>query len=171
MNQKNSNNSLKELPGKIPLRKLPKDVEEQYIVDQQAAWLEPLILEMSETSSLSQEEILKTSVFKIVATLQRKQDKEFGDALTAHVSFDASYNTSCVSSLKPITENLQFNCSLCFVHESFKNDESYKDSTEAVIGHKVYELYFLNKGDADLREALHEQVYLNYNFYPKQKLT
>lgn len=160
---------MKELLGKIDLNRFQRDLVYEFEIDQSSPWLNSLLLEINESSGLSPEEFTKESSIQISLKLKKINDSQLQDTALIEYSFKANYFAQSVKDLKKLAQCLEYEASLCFIHESFKNDETYKEETELFLDNKMYELYFSDKGKANLSEAIHEQTFLNFNFYPKQE--
>jgi hypothetical protein len=63
-------------------------------------------------------------------------------------------------------EPLQFSFKACFLNQNLEKDEQYAEVDEVFEEGDVYQVYFFSRNHADLKEMIHEQIYLHYNSYP-----
>lgn len=157
------------LSEKININHLKPDFIEEFDIDKDIDWVRKILLEMIETSPLEQKEALAQSEIKGKVKIQRVQENAMGEIVILELSWDSSYQTSCVRSLEPMSLDLSFEVSLAFLPDHLKDEDMYLDQTEVYAKQAMRELYFLKKGEADLYQAINEQVFVNYDYYPKKQ--
>jgi hypothetical protein len=148
-------------------QRLKKETTLNFKVNTSTPWIFNLYKELSEGSELSEEEIKAQGHLNIDFDLYRFNDSSFADSLIVDIIFDAVYPTKCIQTLVAMSEQLQFKVSLVFIHESFLKSEEFQDQTDAFIRDELRELYFFDKGKVMLFDALREQTFLHFNYYPK----
>jgi hypothetical protein len=62
---------------------------------------------------------------------------------------------------------LDFSVSAAFVSEKIAESEEYKDTSEIWLNGETWELYTHKRNLVELSEMIHEQIYLNYDYYPR----
>ncbi len=160
---------MKELTAAIDIGRIQRDLVYDIDADQSQDWILELLKELNENSSLDETEYLPKSTLNITGSLKKINVPTFQDVGLLTYKFSAKYLTQSVQDLKIIEQELEYEASLCFIHENFQNDEAYKEETELYLAGQMYELYFMKKGKASVKEAVHEQTFLNFNFYPKSE--
>lgn len=160
---------MKELIAKIDLTRLQRDLVYDFDLDKNSEWLRELLAEMCENSDLDADEAIEQSTISLKGTLKKTNVPTFQDVTLMEYTFSANYATQSVNELKHMLQTLEYEASVCFLHDSYQSDEAYKEETELFVENKMYELYFSEKGKANVQAAIHEQTFLNYDYYPKSE--
>lgn len=157
-----------ELSAILNTKKIRANTWLEYQMDKTCSWVSELLLELNENvQDLSDEEKLATSYFDMEIKLKKANKSSVGDYLLADLSLKTEFNTLCVKTGSPMKDSVEFRVKLCFLADSLSTQEEFLDQTEHFTDGEIYELYFLNKNqEAPLKDALHEQIFLNINFYP-----
>lgn len=151
----------------INLVKLPQNNTFEFNFDQDADWVKDILLELNENAKeKSPEEYLKETYLRVSGEVTKKHRVEMGEYLLLEGNIEALYATECVRTLKPMTLNLEIPVKICFVDEELSESELFQDQDETFVDNQMWELYFYNKRIVDLKEVIHEQVFLNYEQYP-----
>ncbi len=158
---------MKEISAELDLSRIQRDLVYDFELNESQDWVLELLKELNENSGLESEDFLPKSKILIKGTLKKTSVATFQDIGLVSLEFKAEYLSQSVKDLEIIPQALHYEVNLCFIHESFENDEAYKDETELFLEGKMHELYFTKKGKANLKEAVHEQTFLNFNFYPR----
>jgi uncharacterized metal-binding protein YceD (DUF177 family) len=157
----------KSLPGLLTLSKVPSENEIAYKLDKTVDWVSELLSELNRKDSLiPAERLISSSHLDIDLKIKRNFTKEFGDYLLMTVKLNTEYHTECVRTLMPMKDTLKLEFKCCFLDETFETDEKYVELTEIYMEKDVYELVFYGKKQANIKDAIHEQIYLNKNSYP-----
>jgi len=138
-------------------------------IDKSSEWAKELLLELSETSSLAREEIIEKSSINIQLKFTKEELVEIGSVIVMQCEILTTYITACVKTFKDMPNQIELEFKACFINEHFENEEAYKEETEIFVKNELYELYFLKKSHIPLFDVIHEQVYLNFDFYPQVK--
>ena len=155
------------LPGLVTISKVPSDNEVDYKLDKSVDWVLELLNELNKKGDfIPAERLIGSSHLDIDLKLKRNFTKEFGDYLLMDVKLDTEYHTECVRTLMPMKDTLKLEFKCCFLDKSFETDEKYVELTEIYMEKDVYELVFYGKKQANIKDAIHEQIYLNMNSYP-----
>lgn len=163
-------NSIKEetvLAGKLNIVKFPLNTAKFYKLDTQQDWVNQLLLELNEKAEdKSPEDFLKETSLDISVQIEKLFKKEYGEYLLIKVSLKTTYVTQCVRTLEDMSESLELDFQFCLVDKKMENDDEFTERLEIFEKDEMYDLYFYEKGFAELAEMIHEQVYLNVNQYP-----
>lgn len=153
--------------AQISLLKLPTNNSYEFTLDESTDWIGEFQRELNENASeKTPEEYKKETSLKFSGEITKKNKPELGEyvALKGHIS--GQYVTECVRTLKPMKMDLNFDLKICFIDESLAKTELYEDVDETYVDNDVYQVYFYQKRTIDLRETLHEQIFLNVEPYP-----
>jgi uncharacterized metal-binding protein YceD (DUF177 family) len=155
------------IKAQISVSKTPLNNWNEYHLTESIDWVAELLAEMSEhASSFTSKMLAPKAYLHIDLKINKKFKSTTGEMLLIQGSLDALYPTECVKSLKPLLEPLQFEFKGCFLNKSLETDEQYAEVDEVFEENDIYQVYFYQKNMADLKEMIHEQIYLNYNSYP-----
>lgn len=156
------------LERKVTISKLPNNSWVKHQLDKSTEWLAELLKEMNENATIAPVHILlsQTSI-DVTIELMRKFKGEVGEYVLARGTIEATYATECVRTLRPMQEKLSAEFKTCFVPESVLKSEEYAETSEIWLDGETWELYGYDKNQIDLAEMVHEQAYLNYNYYPR----
>jgi uncharacterized metal-binding protein YceD (DUF177 family) len=167
MNQQSVSTAHTFIDGKVKLSRLPNDVYNDFKFDKETDWVRDLLVELNEKASdYNEEDKIKESYLELEFKLAKKHTKAFGEFLILHAEVKSEYYTECVKTLQTMKDLLNVHFKAVFLHNRFENDEQYEEVTEIFVENDVHELYFFNKGMADIKEVFHEQIFLNINQYP-----
>lgn len=157
----------------IPLRpqivvsKVLLNAEVEYELDQDTDWVGELLDELSENVSEFTIKILKPKTFLTLdLVISKKSKPQMGEFLLVQGHLETSYATECVKSLKPMIEHLEIDFNSCFLSEDLNQKDQYAEIDEIFEGDDVYQIYYYQKNLADLKEMIHEVIFLHYNQYP-----
>lgn len=157
------------LAPNVNVRKLRSGQWLDYSMDKSCDWIRELLVELNENApaEFTEEQKLGNSELNIDIKLKKTNRGSIGDYLLCHLSLNSTFNTLCVKTGTPITDHISFDIKICFIPSEHEEEEEYKEQTEIFTDGEVYELYFLNKNwEAPLQEVIHEQLYLNMDYYP-----
>lgn len=141
---------------------------EEFELDQNVDWVRELLTELNENAvEKSEEAYLDQTDLDIKLKLKSFHEHAIGLVLLAEAEVKAHYATSCTLSLTEMFEDTHFTVKGCFLPEHLENAEEYEEATELFLAGELRELHYLKNGLADLKEFIHEHLYLNINPYPK----
>ncbi len=159
------------IPAQVKLSFLPASGFDRFeLSEKNNDWVKELLIELNEKNSEeSDDEKLSHTNLNIKMEIGKRHKGQFGEFALVKVQVDGTFTTECVKTLTPIEQILFVKFQACFLNESFEKSSEYEELTELFIENDVFELYFLNRGQADLKETLHEQIYLNVDPYPTKE--
>jgi uncharacterized metal-binding protein YceD (DUF177 family) len=163
----NLENTLTELAVPLKVNKINIDESKSYQLDKTQDWVKDLLVELNEKADeqTPEEYLLETSL-NIDIDMIKKFKPEEGEFLLVTGSVRAQYVTQCIRSLESMSDEFDIEFKVCYLHSKNKEHDAYKDQLETFQLGDMYELYFYEKGDADLKAVIHETIYLNLNQYP-----
>ncbi len=157
-----------DISANINTRKMRANTWLTYTLDKNCEWVKDLLLELNENENdLTDEEKLANSHINLNLKLKKANKGSIGDYVLSEVEIETEFNTLCVKSGTSMKDQIQFTVKMCFLPEHLSTEEAYKDQTEFFTDGEIYELYYLNKNsEAPLKDAIHEQLFLNLDLYP-----
>lgn len=142
---------------------------QDFELDQNVDWVKELLIELNENAvEKSEEAYLDQTNLDIKLRLKSTDVQTIGHVLLAEAEVNTHYVTACTLSMEEVFETCHFTVKACFLPESFEKTEEYAEATETFIAGELRELHFLKNGLADLKEFIHEHLFLNINPYPKK---
>jgi uncharacterized metal-binding protein YceD (DUF177 family) len=157
------------LAAQVKLSHIPQNNSETFELDQEnCEWLKELLVELNErVSDKSEEEKLKETNLFAKLSIEKKYKQQYGEYVLTKCEINGQFVTECVKTLKPLSEFVNLRFQAGFVDQSLENSDEFAELTEFFVDNEIYELYFYEKGQVDLKETIHEQLYLNIDPYPK----
>ena len=155
------------LEANININKFPTNQTRFYHLDKTQDWLASILKELNEkVSDKSEDSKLSETTIECELSITKKQKSHMGNYLVVKGYFKANFLTECVRTLEEMRDTVETEIKACFVPKYLETEESFQDQTEVFEDDQMLELYFYEKGDVQLAEMIHEQVYLNVNQYP-----
>ena len=155
------------LKSPINIAKLPANSFMDYQLTKQQDWVKELLIELNEKASALPEEMkLDQTRLDIDLEIQRRFKGEFGEYVLCRGSIEAVFFTECVKSLATMKDSVECEFKAAFLDSSFARKPEYEELTESYFDNDVYDLYYFERRMVDLKEMLHEVIWLNVNPYP-----
>jgi hypothetical protein len=152
----------------LNISKQPMDAWVHHELDQSSPWVAELLREMNEKATTkTPEQWLQETELKIKMSWIKHFKGEIGEYLLVKAHVKATYATECVSTLTPLKWPMDFSFMAAFVPEKLTQTEEYQDTSEIWLNGETWELYPYQRNQIPLSEMLHEQIYLNYEYYPR----
>jgi uncharacterized metal-binding protein YceD (DUF177 family) len=153
------------LEPQIFVNKYSFDIIEDYEIDKKIPWVADLLKELEEDND--QEAIFPESSMVIKAQISRKTNTFLNDHLIVRAQLQAHFHLPCGRCLHPLSQELDLNLSAAFLHESQEKMPEYAEVTTVFADGEEMELYFYRKGLADIKEFIHEQIYIEVAPFPR----
>lgn len=159
---------LDDISAVIKLGHYSFDETADYELDESCAWVSKLLDELEEGTDRSEEDY-NQGIITCNLTLKRKSGKPFGDHLLIKGDLKASYTTPCVRCLMltPLTVKMDFQA--CFIPVQLEKEPEFEELDEVFTENEEYGLYFHTKGNADISEMVHENLFMNISHFPLHK--
>ncbi len=158
-------NFQKKLPAILNIKEMSPDVIEEYKVSTETPWIQELLSELEEEND--GEKGPEESYFKLEAKITLRATKFYGDYVTAKTSLKTQYYAPCIRCLALTKQNLELEVNGLFLHDSFSKKQEYQELTSYFIENEEMELYYHSKGQVELKEFIHEQIYIEKEAFPK----
>ncbi|MGZ3789589.1 MAG: YceD family protein [Bacteriovorax sp.] len=153
------------LDPKVHVNKYSFDIIEDYELDKKTEWVNDLLVELEEDNE--DKTSYEPATMKIKAQITRKTNNFLNDHLIVRADLEAHFHLPCGRCLYPLPQELNLSLSAAFLHESQENKPEYAEVTTVFADGQEMELYFYHKGLADIKEFLHEQIYIEVEPFPR----
>lgn len=154
------------LDPQIYVNKYSFDIIEDYELDEQnTAWIQELLTELEE--HVDDENEFPKAKMNISAQITRKTNHFLNDHLIMKAHLHANYHLPCGRCLYPLAQELDLNLAAAFLHETQEKKPEYAESTTVFADGQEMELYFFRKGVADIKEFIHEQIFIEVAPFPR----
>lgn len=149
---------------KLVLSEFKVDEAQEFVASfKQDAWVNNILLELE--ADLDKTESFRPGKLEFSFDVLRKVAKPLGDHLRVSGYFEADYQTPCVRCLKLTDQHIEGDVFGVWANEAITKLPEFEDES-FLLGGQEYDLYTLDKGEANLKEFLHEQVFMNAVFLP-----
>jgi uncharacterized metal-binding protein YceD (DUF177 family) len=153
------------LDPQVHVNKYSFDIIEDYELDDKTEWLNDLLVELEEDND--QESIPSKPSMNIKAQITRKTNAFLNDHLIVKAQLNAHFHLPCGRCLFPLPQEMNLDLAAAFLHESQEKMPEYAEATTVFADGQEMELYFFRKGMADLKEFLHEQIFIEVTPFPR----
>lgn len=150
----------------VPLNKYSHDIIEEYeLSDLKTPWLHEILTELHE--QLDPEDVYPAGSLKLKLHITRKKNTFLGDHIIVRAEIDAFYHMPCGLTLVPVSQHMLLSVNAAFLHESQEKRPEYAEATTVFADNDEMELYFYRKGMIDVKEFVHEQIFLEVPAFPR----
>ena len=149
----------------VVISKFSMDVVEEYELDKSTPWINDLLVELEEENDDEAEFPIAGMV--INAKIVRKINSLLKDHLIVRAELKAHFHLPCGRCLYPLPQELNLDLAATFLHESHEKLPEYVEATTVYADGQEMELYFHHKGIADIKEFIHEQIYIEVTPFPR----
>lgn len=156
---------LENIDAIIKMGKYSFDETTDYELDESCEWVGALFEELEETTDRKDSEY-KEGYIACDLTLKRKSGKPFGDHLLVKGNIRTKYMTPCVRCLKLTEQNVEADFQCCFIPQLLENEPEFEELDEIFTENEEFSLYFHKKGDVDIAEMVHENLFMNIEHFP-----
>lgn len=141
------------------------DIIEEYQLDKSTPWIQDLLVELEEDNDDEAE--FPAAEMNISMQISRKTNTLIKDHLVVRAQLKAHYHQPCGRCLYPLAQELNLDLAAAFLHEAMEKLPEYAEATTVYADGQEMELYFYHKGMADIREFIHEQIYIEVTPFPR----
>lgn len=103
-----------------------------------------------------------TAHFKV----KRLVNNIYGEHLVIRGQAHVRYYAACVRCLEASQQEADAEFCAAFIHSRYEKDPEYGEVSHIFVDSEEAELYFHDKGKANIKELLHEQLYMNLEPLP-----
>lgn len=153
------------LDPQVIVSKYSLDIIEEYQIDKKTTWVNELLVELEEEND--DEASYPAAEMVIKAQITRKTNSFLKDHLIVRAQLSAHFHLPCGRCLFPLPQELDLDLAAAFLHESQEKLPEYAEATTVYADGQEMELYFFRKGLADIKEFIHEQIYIEVTPFPR----
>lgn len=153
--------------GVINLRKFLSGTPVEITLDQETPWIASILEELvSNFSYHEQMEEPPKGTISASLSFYRDSNPSFGDHLVIRGDIKGCYLVPCIRCLEFAPQDIQATFSSCFLNQSMENDPEFEEATEIFCYNEEMELHFYRSNEIDVREVLHEIIYVHADPLP-----
>ncbi len=131
------------------------------------SWLEEILGELNENiEDLSTTKLLEEVNLNLELTVSRDDTTALKDHLVLSGEIKAHYLVPCVRCLETMVNSCNTSFTICFVDQELAEEPSFENIDTVICQNQEMPVYFYSKRMIDLKEAIHEQLYLYCNQNP-----
>ena len=142
-------------------------IEEYELSDEKTPWVEEILTELHD--QLDPEDTYPAGSLHLKLTISRKKSSFLGEHLIVRAQINATYHLPCGLTLVPLYQHMCHSVNAAFLHDSQEKLPEYAEATTVFAENEEMELYFYRKGQADIKEFIHEQIFLEVPAFPRSK--
>lgn len=139
----------------------------EFDLDEKTNWVGELLAELNE--ELSQDELNELgdeTFLTFEGTALRRTSGKLEDHVKIDGKLNCVYGTRCIRTGAPMLDNLDIEVKMVIVDEEIITRYSYEEETTLFVDDSEYELYTSKDNRFDLKEAVHEFIWLHKDPYP-----
>lgn len=156
--------SFKELKSIIKINDFT-DIEADLEIDIEQNWFKEILADLEKEVQSEDMPDHKGDLYTHLR-IKRLKNTEFKDHLVIRGRITSAYTANCIRCLTPTDGEIDTEFSTVFLHSHFDSAEEYKEVTHIFCDKEEMELCFHDKGNIDLKELLHDQVFMNLDHLP-----
>ncbi|MBC7429853.1 MAG: DUF177 domain-containing protein [Bacteriovorax sp.] len=142
------------------------DITEEYELNNtKTPWIDEILTELHD--QLDPEDIHPVGALELKLIIGRKKSSFLGDHLVVRATINAKYHLPCGLTLVPLFQHMEHKVNAVFLHDSQEKLPEYVELTTVFADGEEMELYFYHKGMADIKEFIHEQIFLEVPAFPR----
>jgi len=162
---KDTTNISHTIEAEVLFNKFSHDFTELYEINQSTEWVNGILGELHE--QLDKDDEYPAGSLTINLEVTRKKNNILGDHLIVKAHIDAHYHLPCGLTLKPLAQHMDIEVAGAFLHDSMEKYPEYAEATTVFADGQEIELYFYRKGKVDIKEFIHEQIFLEVPAFPR----
>lgn len=137
----------------------------EYELNEDCGWVKALFEELEEQTDRDEEGYKRGSI-TCELTLKRKSGQPFGDHLLVKGRIASDYVTPCVRCLTPTSQEVDATFKAAFVPHHLEKEPEFEELDDIFTENQEFALYFHTKGNADIAEMVHENLFMNIEHFP-----
>ncbi len=142
------------------------DEEVTYELNSEIDWVRELLDKIENDIEDEDDFAGKPGKLNLTLRIKRKTGAGFGEHLIVRGHFSSEYTTPCVRCLETSEQEVEASFAACFLHPHFEKSEELEEATHIFVDNDEMEVYFQEKGNANLRELVHEQLFMEIEPLP-----
>ncbi len=149
----------------LNMKEMSPDVIEEYKVSTETMWVNELLAELEEDND--GEVGPETSKLALDLKITLRSTRYYGDYVTVKANIQSTYYAPCIRCLALTKQELELDVNGLFLHDSYASKPEYQDISSYFIDNEEMELYFQKKGQVELKEFIHEHIFIEKEAFPK----
>ena len=130
-------------------------------------WVGELLSELCEDLTQKElEELPDRPYLTINGWLTRVHNPQFKEHVLIDGTLQTLFGAQCTRSGKPMLDSMKFQINGVIIEGLLCEDLGYSEETELFVGEQMRELFCMSRNFFDLKEIVHELLYLMKNPYP-----
>lgn len=136
-------------------------------VDESTAWLNELLMELNEDLSKSELAELDEKFFICFeGEVSRKTTGKLEDHIKVDGKLSTVYAARCISTGAAMVDHLEIDVKFVVIDHELISRYGYEEQTTLFVDDHEYELYSSVDNRFDVKEIMHEFIWLNKDSYP-----
>ena len=136
-------------------------------MDESIDWVGSLLSELNEEVSKDELSELETDMFLTIdGEVSRKKTGKLEDHIKVSAKLSTVFATRCIKSGKAMVDNLELEIKFVVIDHELISRYGYEEQTSLFVDEDEYELYSCKDNQFDLKEIIHEFIWLNKDPYP-----
>lgn len=136
-------------------------------LDESVDWLGELLSELNEELSSDELQELDEDFFvTFTGEALRKTTGKLEDHVKFNGKLSAVFGTKCINSGKPMVDNIDIEVKFVVIDNELIIRYGYEEETTLFVDDDDYELYTTQDNRFDIKEIIHEFIWLNKDQYP-----
>jgi uncharacterized protein len=146
--------------GLIKISSFLYNKEESHSLDRNTTWVNDVFLELEKDQIWDQDKPHTNGLLSLNFTLKKVNHPNLHDLFLLKGSVSAHYHCSCIRCLELTERQLDLDLNCCFLSSDFEESELIDDSGKVFLEDEELETFFFKKGYLDLKEFLHEVIFI-----------
>lgn len=136
-------------------------------LDESVDWLGELLTELNEEISKKELQELDEEFFiSFEGEALRKTTGKLEDHVKFSGKLSAVFGTKCINSGRPMVDNIEIEVKFVVIATELIARYGYEEETTLFVDDGEYELYTTEDNRFDIKEIIHEFIWLNKDLYP-----
>jgi len=161
----NNNQVFNTLKPQIKLGHYNFDETYEYELGTDLEWVKSLLDELEENTD-KEDSTYERSEFSCSLKIKRKSGKPFGDHILIWGHFSSKYQAPCVRCLTPTPQEVDADFQVSFIPKVLETEPEFEELDDIFTENEEFDLYFHDKGNVDVFEMLHENLFMNIDHFP-----
>lgn len=103
---------------------------------------------------------------KVELDLKNSRDYTFGEHLIVKGKVSGAYTATCIRCLIDTPQSFESEFTAAYVNKRYEDDPEYEEVDEIFVSDVMADMFFHDRGKADLKESVAECCFLAINHYP-----
>ena len=157
-----------QIDSSVAVTNYSHDITEDYeLTSDKTPWIQEIVTELHE--QLDEEDVYPAGSMMLKLEITRKKNPFLGDHLIVRAIINAHYHLPCGLTLVPLAQHMTLSVNAAFLHDSQEKLPEYVEATTVYADNDEMELYYYRKGLADIKEFIHEQIFLEVPAFPRSQ--